>query len=205
MAHTEGATEKRNSSFAVVASRTKTCLAPLYPLFSFFFMLAIDVEDEILKYDKFNSTFFPLFFVVLLFYRLCFHMLQIGFWTSSRKKKSIRLSTSNGAPQPDSWVRKEKVHTELKKKKTRKMINTGIPTQKGVLNAPPPKKRLFSAKRYYTRIKKEMKDRKKHLLHWYTLPKKKAEEIQERPCASMQTHRSSSISSESVLKEEAQI
>ena len=67
-AHTEGATEKRNSSFAVVASRTKTCLAPLYPLFSFFLlMLAIEVEDEILKYDKFNSTFFPLLLLCCCF------------------------------------------------------------------------------------------------------------------------------------------
>lgn len=91
-----------------------------------------------------QQHFFSSFIVVLLFYGLCFHMLQIGFWIFSRKKKKcIHLSTSNGAPQPHSWVRKEKVHTELKKKKTRKMINTGIPTQKGVLNAPPPKKKGF--------------------------------------------------------------
>lgn len=30
-------------------------------------MLAIEVEDEILKYDKFNSTFFPLLLLCCCF------------------------------------------------------------------------------------------------------------------------------------------
>lgn len=37
-------------------------------------MLAIEVEDEILKYDKFNSTFFPLLLFVVVLWTMFPHV-----------------------------------------------------------------------------------------------------------------------------------